>query len=519
MAFPVSIVENGFPVSVDGVTENNLMPELKNSIKLFKYSNIFDLVPCTNRLIMPNQNYYTGNETQVTYRSNHTVTSPTSLIRLMYVNCSNSSVSAGNITLKVSIQAIPTSATNINTITNTILTFNGSQTITILPNGYAITDPIYLPLNPVDGAFYLVYTSVSSGASNGLNKWPRMVITAGTYIGNAIGEVLGNSGTSNAFSAGITGTYCPSLIGTYNFDNSDVWLGTGDSIMDGSNDQISTRGFAGFLSEIHKWKLSRISIAGDRVSTAKLFAIPRWQLSTQANKVLCNYGTNDIGAGDSLITVQQNLIDHWKNFYLLNQKVTQLTILPRTTSTDNWQTVTNQTIWVYDSIRTNLNNWLRAGAPCIVNGFTITPAEINQEGSEPCPYLWKTLDIATELEVNINNEKTINGGYWKVGQLLNTGTVTSATSTSISNTNINFQNIEVTGALIRIVSGLGVGQVNWIVGAASATQINLINSWTTIPNNTSVYEIVDTSTRDIIHPSTNAHKLISNFIHSELYSS
>jgi hypothetical protein len=76
--------------------------------------------------------------------------------------------------------------------------------------------------------------------------------------------------------------------------------------------------------------------------------------------------------------------------------VYQTTITPRTTSTDGWATVANQTVVAgCGQPRTDLNAWLRAGAP--VNGSG-TPVAIGTAGAVPCPYLTGIYDAAATVE-------------------------------------------------------------------------------------------------------------------------
>jgi hypothetical protein len=68
-------------------------------------------------------------------------------------------------------------------------------------------------------------------------------------------------------------------------------------------------------------------------------------------------------------------------------KVFQTTICPRTTSTDNWTTTTNQTPYAHEDIRVALNDWIRT-CPAPLSGF------------------FDAADLA---------ETSRNSGIWKVG--------------------------------------------------------------------------------------------------------
>jgi lysophospholipase L1-like esterase len=469
------------------------------------------LVPCTSRLIMPNQNYYSAVTPTITYRSNHKVLRPTSFVRFMFVNQSQTGNASNSFTLTATVQAVPTSGTNIGSVGYKIIKFNGSASVTIAAGDYVISDPIWLPLNPENGAFYLVKSCCTSAAST--NNWPVGLTLNGTYEGTSTGDQTQNSAATFT-SAGLG--FAPAMILTPQRGIRRSFHGVGDSIMDGSNDVVNNRGFFERFIGDNNLSGNRAAVAGERLDTvtSNIRFNFRWIHALSASHVFCEYGTNDIGNSVALATVQQNLINYWYGFYSFGQRVYQFTILPRSASTDNFVTTTNQSTNSYESVRTGLNDWLKAGAPCTVSGYTVTPVAIGTVGAVRCPYLYGYIDVCSVVEVDSSNVLTANGGRWKVGNTIKTGTATSATGTTLVDTSANFSSLSVAGAFIRITGGTGNGQVNWIVGAQSASQVNLLNTWGVTPAAGSTYEIIDTYTRDGTHPSANAHQYLANYLSS-----
>jgi hypothetical protein len=124
------------------------------------------------------------------------------------------------------------------------------------------------------------------------------------------------------------------------------------------------------------------------------------------------------------------------------------------------------------------------------------------------------VDWCSVVEVNAANAPTLNGGRLIAGGIIRDAQATGGGANSLSDTATDFNSVTpgVSGALIRITAGTGSGQSNWVVGASSATQINVLNAWGVNPDATSVYQIVDTPTRDGVHPSANLHQSMADYL-------
>jgi hypothetical protein len=478
--------------------------------------------PCAGKLVMPEQLFYTGSESTITYRSVHLCTLPTTVIRLMWHNVANSGVAGNPFTLTASIQGVPTTGTNIGSVALKQITFNGNASVVVPDKGYVISDPIWLNLKPTAGAYFLVRSAITSAAANGQNKWPVGPVLAGGNNGivNGTDETMNLSAT---FVSGSTGV-APSLITTPQIGKLTSFLGSGDSIMDGSNDVTTNRGYFGMFIENNLLSGNRIAVPGEQlnfvVGAADMIK-HRWVHGQAATHVINSYGTNDIYAGLlSLAAIQANLITWWSYWTLMGKKVIQTTILPRTTSTDSWRTVANQSVINgsgQETIRVALNQWLRAGAPCTVSGFAVTAVAVGTPGAVPCPYLSQVADLCSIVEVNASNVLTQDGGRWMVGGVLRSATATGGSTSTILDTAGNFASIPVVGTMVYITGGTGSGQARWVVGnpSGSNTQLNTTPNWTTAPDATSTYQIIDVTTSDGIHPVTAAHILFSTYLTSQ----
>lgn len=489
-----------------GLSKNDFTDNQK--LKLISTSFPLSDQPVAGRLVMPQQGFYSAVNPTLTYRSMHLLTNESSLVRLQWVNSSFDGTVLNPFVLTASIQYCPLGSTNPSTVSLITLTFGGQSSITIPNKGYAINDPIWLPAVPGGGGFFLVRTCCSSTFSS--NNWPRGLFLSGGYNGVATGDQTAN--ISAVFSSAGVG-YAPSLIVSPSDDTFSI-CGAGDSIMDGSADRVNNRGYFGMFIEDNKLSGNRAAVPGERVSSAVVRWTNRWIYSQASTHVLCEYGTNDIYSGDTLEVVQANSISFWRHHKLMKKKVMQTTIIPRNTSSNFWKDVQGQAVASQESVRVAFNNWLRAGAPCIVNGYSVIPTAANEVNAVKCPFLDYTVDICSVVEVNTENVLTVNGGFWKSPGRTKTGNVTSATSNTLTDSSGGFAAIKPSGGLVSIVSGLGEGQNILIDGnpSGSDTQINLLTNFTTVPNSTSVYEIWDVPTPDGVHPSTNTHSVIAEHL-------
>jgi hypothetical protein len=132
-------------------------------------------------------------------------------------------------------------------------------------------------------------------------------------------------------------------------------------------------------------------------------------------------------------------------------------------------------------------------------------------------------DVCTPVEVNAAGALTPNGGFWLPAPAgsIDTGTVTAANSTSITDSTKSWQvsggaNAGQKGACVRIITDTttpaAAGQV-FCIAYNSATQVNtLSSSLTTVPSTAATYEIYRPHTVDGVHPSSDGYRLMATMV-------
>ncbi len=78
-----------------------------------------------------------------------------------------------------------------------------------------------------------------------------------------------------------------------------------------------------------------------------------------AKYVVSNYGINDVFHPRTLDQIKADLQKIWAYFAARGAKVFQTTLTPRTSSTDFFYSLANQTVTAQESVRLGVNNWLR----------------------------------------------------------------------------------------------------------------------------------------------------------------
>lgn len=121
-------------------------------------------------------------------------------------------------------------------------------------------------------------------------------------------------------------------------------------------------------------------------------------------------------------------------------------------------------------------------------------------GSNTFSTSWRKYDYATNTWTTLgatggpssvsNDARLINTPSWIENNYVSfaTGTATDGTATTLSNSSKSWTINQWTNYQIRIVSGTGAGQIRTITSNTS-TQITVSTSWSTQPDNTSVYSI------------------------------
>lgn len=286
----------------------------------------------------------------------------------------------------------------------------------------------------------------------------------------------------------------------------------GDSIMAGTGDHgyiyasggFATRAIANQLSITYDKAINplygyvRVPLGGEGIiayanqqNTNQYFK-GRLSIAELATNVICNYGTNDLASGTAAI--QAAILVNAEYHISRGQKYFHCTIIPKVTSTDGFQTVANQTVQGTEATRLALNAWLRDTSS---SGFV-------QQCSNPS--LVGVIDVCKYLEVNSSNVLTQNGGFWRIptGFTPITGTFTTGGTNQFVDTSKNFTANAYKGYSLLVTSGAAINKtmcIGW-------NNTNTINTYSSIGATAAIgdsYSIVNLSTIDGIHPTTQGH--------------
>jgi lysophospholipase L1-like esterase len=246
--------------------------------------------------------------------------------------------------------------------------FGGRRSVTIEGGGFAISDPIAVRLAAGDAIFTRTFLSVSSASHN----WPQhrfRLFDLGERTERGVG--LTDMSLSGTIGTGSQLGYGPVAIGaTLPNARANVAL-IGDSIVHGQGDSTTSSNF-GFASRALNGinPYVRLARPGEQASQFRDSGLRiRGSIAVSSDYVICNYGINDLIAGQSVATVQSHLTEIWNTLAASGVQVYQCTLTPRTSSTDSWATVGNQTASLPDeSRRVAINDWIRT-TPAPLSGF------------------------------------------------------------------------------------------------------------------------------------------------------
>jgi len=301
----------------------------------------------------------------------------------------------------------------------------------------------------------------------------------------------------------------------------------GDSIAGGTGDEGSYRNHGGYLSRVMKNQTDFLMTTANHDSYIAHFphvwtARGGYSLANYADReliykemrvleyvstVISNLGTND-HPGDSLANMKANLLTIAGYFKSRGIKFIQTTLTPYTTSTDNWATVGNQTAVASESKRVGYNDWLRD---------TTSTGFVAQAGGPSVAAVW---DISLSCEVNSAGVYTRNGGFWPAATSASdyTGSITSgASTTSWTDSALSGTKDTYRGRAVEITSGAADGLLR-IISAESTTKVlSFDTAFGSSPANTDTYKIFRPWTIDGIHPSTEGHYRIANYLNTDAF--
>lgn len=295
----------------------------------------------------------------------------------------------------------------------TRITFTGSNSATVNPGDTLLSDAIpgAVGLNARNVEFW-VRTYVSVPAAG---KWPVGYFQQNFWQGDCNNRGAGaanlvtSTGTTSLTQTGSERAFHPVLVVGQGATRPQV-VSLGDSIIDASGDNgTSQTRPADFPADTpadpnpnaiervlgYNRPYISLSIAGQAASTVAA-ALPTYRpLVTCGDAALVEYGSNDFNNARTAVQIEADLAAIFAECVARGLRVIAFTICPRSTSTDAFATLVNQTAHASDAVRTTVNDWLRA-----------VPANV-----------YKVCDGAAQIE------SSLNSGKWKVNGTANAYTV------------------------------------------------------------------------------------------------
>ncbi len=247
----------------------------------------------------------------------------------------------------------------------TRLFFNGGHFKTLDQGGFALTDPVTRDIPegatfytrvfvsvPTDGQVYP--TSIASTSSLGDGKQTADVTTATGSLPSTTGE-----------------GYAPAvIIGKPYDDNAIAFALIGDSMVGDAN--IDGWPVQAVQNDYGYMILSR---PGSDISTMEANSgnVYRLRLAKYATHAIVTFGANDWNLPTTFAAQEALIKNLWAQLQAMGLEVYHSTSTPRSTSTDNWATAANQTIYngnSYNDKKNTFNANLRTGR------YPVIPLEI-----------------------------------------------------------------------------------------------------------------------------------------------
>jgi hypothetical protein len=257
------------------------------------------------------------------------------------------------------------------------LTFNGQTNITMQPGQIATpSDPLAGVIIPANTPFWIrCYRTCTNGA-----QWAYGFITDnnGPYHGDWLPEMHGGysegAGTTDQTMTGTlpdnyTRAFGPTAITGARADGCKAapvsLIIAGDSIFYGVNggyaiDQQVTIATAGLSKTV---AFANFSAPGLQLTNEYLNAVESNLWPQIGNVILHETKVNDLNAGGYSFAYCTNLLILEWNYWLgSGLKVFETTCTPVSTSTDGFETLSNQTTASCNAVRVQLNDWLRTNS-------------------------------------------------------------------------------------------------------------------------------------------------------------
>jgi hypothetical protein len=345
-------------------------------------------------------------------------------LSVYYTNFDNignqSPIAASDFTLEASVE-YPTG-------TFYRITFNGGSNTCVVKNGFGVESDPFNFFIPEDTVYWIrTLVTVTSG-----QFWRRnSAVYGGSNFAGKEGLITNPLGVTVMAGSIPTSTgYCYSptaILGQSSSKKGSVLL-KGDSIASGigettapANSNYNTGlsgGLFGRSFVANKYPIFVSNTPGYRSLSYSRSNIPSTilydSIFSACQFSISQLGINDIGASGMTLAILQSLIlEDVFGQQTYGCKAFQTTITPRSSSTDGWATLVNQTTSTSTPITISFNTWLRDGAPldyttrtAVATG-TPTGGNVIRVGDVRHP-------IVGIFDVAILAESSLNSGKWRV---------------------------------------------------------------------------------------------------------
>lgn len=331
----------------------------------------------------------------------------------------------------------------------------------------------------------------------------------------------------------------PSL---YNLgDSTDMCVGCGPYQNQTGNGPVSGSWWEkGLPAPSTRWGAVNSAMAGSTVQALAASATQnkaRYFPVQFATHVSMGLAANDISNSRTAQQIATDIVTVACQIKIFGAKVFVSTAFPRTTSTDNWMTATNQTPVSIESVRVALNDIERSGFQLSGGSFVTsggTPASC-PVGPLTVPAVDAVFDRAAAVEVNSSNVLTTDGGRW-LAPSAPVATLTASTGSSIgsgstcqtSGGSSSCSQVVTTGGLTAhiysgyVVQDVNTGETGWVYDNSTTNLIVAVNgnndwtgfgtqlSLTIVPTNGDVLKIWPVYAKDGLHISTAGNNLVAS---------
>lgn len=350
--------------------------------------------------------------------------------------------------------------------TYTQIKFSGSATGTVANNSTLTSDYCLVSIPTATQFWIRMYILNSGGIVYQDQQNTSALGTGGNFGTSGVVDLTmttgGGIGAANAYVS-------PMAIIGYTSNASICAIG--DSKLEGDNDLTSdpNANFGTICKSLNiNYGYISASVPGDSLSNFIASSTNRQKAFQYASHIINAYGFNDIWNGASTAAVLANQLLVQNIGHSLNKKVYNVTVSPKTTSSDSWATTTNQTIASApaNTIRVAVNTAVRLGG----NG---------QDGY---------IDLSSAVESSLNSGKWIVTGAANYATTDGIHESTAAELVIVASGVLPF-NMFQTGTLVfgipTIVAGTGAGTSPTVSVTTNGKQLQVTIVTGTLPTGTS----------------------------------